>query len=188
MKGIPMGYLEDIEKIKQVKLDAAPFLEAVDNGRKMIQECMAQDLPPEAKAQIETALRLIDENRAEFVKAFQEEVPALHQSLHESLDGLAGQIQSMEEENKKNLDYLNNTPQTPDFAEDPSKNPFHPANLVASVPAGPLNLPVTTDLPLSEGEELKKHILSLRNESQSGPRPGSRVSGNIWENWKKPGQ
>ncbi len=186
-----MGHLEDIEKIKQAKLDAAPFLEAVDNGRKMIQECMSQDLPPEAKAQIETALRLIGENRAEFVKAFQEEVPALHQSLHDSLDKLADQIREMEEENKKTNAFLEKRPGTPDLSDDPGHNPFHPANLVASVPSLASSFPIIEEIQFSEGAALVKTALTLKSakdlELEAGYRH-QRTSGNIWENWKMPGQ
>jgi hypothetical protein len=58
------------------------------------------------------------------------------------------------------------------------------AKLLAPLQKGP------QELPLAEGEVLKKDILNLQSTAGlgSGPRPGSRVSGNIWENWKKPGQ
>jgi hypothetical protein len=47
------------------------------------------------------------------------------------------------------------------------------------------------ELPLAEGQVLRKEILNLGSNSGGsgpGPRPGSQVSGNIWENWKKPGE
>jgi hypothetical protein len=58
------------------------------------------------------------------------------------------------------------------------------AKLLAPLQKGP------QELPLAEGEVLKKDILNLQSAAGlgSGPKPGSRVSGNIWENWKKPGQ
>ena len=58
------------------------------------------------------------------------------------------------------------------------------AKLLAPLQKGP------QELPLAEGEVLKKEILSLLagTTKATGPKPGSRVSGNIWENWKNPGQ
>ena len=58
------------------------------------------------------------------------------------------------------------------------------AKLLAPLQKGP------QELPLAAGEVLKKDILNLKAAAAlgGGPRPGSRVSGNIWENWKKPGE
>ena len=56
------------------------------------------------------------------------------------------------------------------------------------IPESPLG---HQELPLAEGEVLKKDILNLVSNLGAygpGPKPGSRVSGNIWENWKKPGE
>jgi hypothetical protein len=64
------------------------------------------------------------------------------------------------------------------------KNP----QVTQMIPESPLG---HQELPLAEGGVLKKDILNLRNGSAgsgAGPTPGSRVSGNIWENWKKPGE
>lgn len=184
-----MGYLEDIEKIKNANLDASPFLEAVDYCRNLIQQCLSNDLPDEAKNQVETALRLIDENRAEFVKAFNEEVPDLQHLIHDSLDKLADQIREMEEENRKNTAYLESLSESPDLSEDPAKNPFHPAKLVASVPSQVPSLLNTPDLPFSGGQVLVQNVLNLKSvEEIEKDSRALRTTGNIWENWKKTGQ
>jgi hypothetical protein len=179
--------LADFEKIKQAKLEIGPLLDSIAQCEDLIRQCLTPDMHPEARSQIENVLQLVAERKTEFITAYDEEMPAMRKSLHESLDTTAEQMQAMEADIKKSQDILDNSPPLPDHSNDPSKNPFHPDNLVSSVPAGLPLLPVTTDLPLSEGAELKKHILSLRTDSQSGPSPGSRVSGNIWENWQKPG-
>ena len=91
-------YLANIEKIKQAKLDIAPLLDSVAQGEDLIRQCLTPDLHPEARSQIENVLQLITERKAEFVQAYDAEIPALQKGLQESLDTIAMQMQAMEAE------------------------------------------------------------------------------------------
>lgn len=183
-------YLADIEKIKQAKLDIAPLLDSVAQGGDLIRQCLIPDMHPEARSQIENVLQLITERKAEFAQAYDAEIPALQKGLHESLDTIAMQMQAMEAEIKKSQDFLENNPPLPDLSSDPGKNPFHPDNLQASIPA---TLPGLAEkvLPLSGGSVLVSTLLTFKTDTDLRNEAGTRhmrTSGNIWENWKGPNQ
>ena len=88
------------------------------------------------------------------------------------------------------VQFLENNPPLPDLSSDPGKNPFHPDNLQASIPA---TLPGLAEkvLPLSGGSILVVTLLTFKTDTDLRNEAGTRhmrTSGNIWENWKGPNQ
>ncbi|MFM8932633.1 MAG: hypothetical protein ACKOS8_12240, partial [Gemmataceae bacterium] len=112
----------------------------------------------------------------------------LKTDLARSCDTIAQQMVDREQqllEIRKLQEQIDAIPIPPDDAE---HNPFHPANLIASVPSPVPSLPNITNFPFSEGKALVQTVLNLKSVEDLDLEKASRsprTSGNIWENWKK---
>ena len=190
-----MNLPDSLQKIRNFELDAGPFLEVFDQNRDLILQCAQTDLPQEAKEHLAFMVAELDRERANFVEVFNSGMADIKSELGRSCDTIADQMMQQEKhliEIKELVKQVDDTPIPPDDAK---HNPFHPANLVASVPSLASSFPITKEIQFSEGAALVKTALTLKSakdldkdlELEARYRH-QRTSGNIWENWKMPGQ
>jgi hypothetical protein len=186
-----MRLADSLKQIRNFDLDAGPFLEVFDQSRDLILECSQTGIPQEAKEHLASFVAQLDKERAEFLEVFNSGISELKTDLARSCDTIAQQMIDREQqllEIRKLQEQIDAIPIPPDDAE---HNPFHPANLIASVPTPVPLLTKAADLPFSGGHELVKTVLTLKSTADfelEGASRHQRTTGNIWENWKKPGE
>jgi len=183
-----MSLAESLQQIRNFNLDMGPLLEACDKSRDLILQGSQSGIPEDARKCLAQMVAQIDKERAEYVRLFTSGMAELKTDLGRSCDTIAGQMVTRENqllEIRKLQEQIKAIPIPPD---DPEHNPFHPANLVASVPSMP-TLPVAEPLPLHPGLDLVSKLMAIRLPEHGGPQPVvkeagfPKVSGNIWENW-----
>ena len=184
-----MGLDDSLQKIRKFNVDVGPFLEAFDLNRNLVLECAQTDIPQEAKEHLAFMVAQLDKERAAFLEVFQCGMAELKTDLERSCDTISEQMVERERQLLQISVLQEQIDAIPIPPNNAKANPFHPANLTASIPS---KLPPElerSNLPFSEGAALVKTVLnlSLANDLEPDSR-ALRTTGNIWENWKKPGE
>ena len=183
-----MSLAESLQQIRNFNLDAGPLLEACDKSRDLILQGSQSGIPEDARKCLAQMVAQIDKERAEYVRLFTSGMAELKTDLGRSCDTIAAQMVTRENQLLEIKKLQKQIEAIPIPLDDPEHNPFHPANLVASVPSMP-TLPVAEPLPLHPGLDLVAKLMAIRLPEHGGPQPVvkeasfPKVSGNIWENW-----
>jgi len=183
-----MSLAESLQQIRNFNLDAGPFLEACDQNRNLILQGAQSGIPEDAREYLAQMVAEIDKERAEFVRLFTSGMAELKTDLGRSCDTVAAQMVTRENQLLEIKKLQEKIEAIPIPLNDAEHNPFHPANLVASIPSMPA-LPVAEPLPFHPGLDLVSNHMAIRLPEHGGAQPVvkkagfPRVSGNIWENW-----
>ncbi len=159
------------------KPDFGPLERACDSALKSISNSLQGNLPSEASEVLNNLASAIRSQREEVLAVFAKEYAALEGEYDELTSGIN---RLLEDEFPRLQTQLTAIPSLIEAEE--KKAATEAAAKLAAV-AKPVEVKPTAFHP---GEELIKKLMGMGDQTDS--RPGSRVSGNIWENWKKPGQ
>lgn len=177
------------------KPDLGPLQRACDSALKSISNSLKGNLPTEASEVLNNLASAIRSQREEVLAVFAKEYGVLEAEYKELTSGINRLLEDefprlqteltaipalIETEEKK---AAAEAAKAKEQAEKDLKDKIQA--LLAPLQKGP------QELPLAEGEVLKKDILKLKDKSdlqREADTRHQRTSGNIWENWKMPGQ